>query len=83
VEELFRSYAANEALHELELQLEAMRNWPTPEEFERTFRAAKRFARVLDDDDEDRLDNKQWGRAQAMIDALPRDRYEEDDDFDF
>ncbi len=56
---------------------------PTPEEFERTFRAAKRFARTLDDDDEDRLDGKQWERAQALIDALPHERYEEDDDFDF
>jgi hypothetical protein len=80
VEELFRSYAANEALHELELQLEAMRNRPTAEEFERTFRAAKRFATALDDDDEDRLDDKQWEHAQALVDGLPRERYEEDDD---
>jgi hypothetical protein len=80
VEELFRSYAANEALHELQLQLEAMRNKPTPEVFERTFRAAKELAAVLDDDDEDRLTNKQWDRAQALVDALPNERHEEDDD---
>jgi hypothetical protein len=80
VEELFRSYAANEALHELELQLEAMRNKPSPDVFEKTFRAAKRLARVLDDDDEDRLTGKQWEQAQALVDVLPPEPYEEDDD---
>ena len=80
MEELFRSYAANEALHELELQLEAMRNKPTPEEYERTFRAANQFAETLDYNEEDRLTDKQWEQAQALVDGLPRERYEEDDD---
>lgn len=80
MEELFRSHAANEALHHLEVQLEAMRNKPTPERFEQTFRAAERFAEALDYDDEDRLTDKQWAAAQAAVDALPRERYEEDED---
>jgi hypothetical protein len=80
VEELFRSYAANEALHELELQLEAMRNKPTPEVFLKISRAAEVFAEVLDYDNEDRLTDKQWERAQALVDKLPHERYEEEPD---
>ncbi len=80
MEELFRSYAANEALHQLELQLEQMRNKPTSETFEEVFRAAKRLANALDDDDEDRLTEKQWAKAQALVDGVPYERYEEDDD---
>lgn len=80
MEELFRSYAANEALHQLELQLEAMRNKPTPEQFKLICRAAEGLAEALDYDEEDRLTEKQWEAAQAAVDALPRERYEEDED---
>ncbi len=80
MEELFRSYAANEALHHLELQLEAMRNKPTPEQFEQTFRAAEQLAEVLDYDEEDRLTDEEWEQAQKMVDALPPERHEEEPD---
>lgn len=80
MEELFRSYAANEALHQLEVQLEAMRNKPTPEQFELVYRASERLAEALDYDEEDRLTEDQWEAAQAAVDALPRERDEEDED---
>ena len=79
-EELFRSYAANEALHQLEVQLEALRNKPTPSRFEQVHRAAERFAEALDWDEEDRLTEQQWREALRLAEVEPHIRGEEDEE---